>query len=110
MGALSPILRSLQGGLVAFWCPGCDQAHAFGVEPPAKLIWSWDRNVEAPTFNPSLLIQSFNHAGPTPVLESVCHSFVRQGRIEFLSDCTHALAGQTVPIPPWPHPVYEGDA
>lgn len=28
----------------------------------------------------------------------VCHSFVRDGRIEFLSDCTHALAGQTVEL------------
>lgn len=29
----------------------------------------------------------------------VCHSFIRDGRIEFLSDCTHALAGQTVDLP-----------
>ncbi|MCZ4340562.1 hypothetical protein O4H52_03015 [Sphingomonadaceae bacterium G21617-S1] len=33
---------------------------------------------------------------------AVCHSFVRNGQIEFLSDCTHALAGQTVPLPPFP--------
>jgi hypothetical protein len=30
---------------------------------------------------------------------SICHSFVRDGRIEFLSDCTHRLAGQTVDLP-----------
>lgn len=29
----------------------------------------------------------------------VCHSFVTAGRIEFLPDCTHALAGQTVDLP-----------
>lgn len=29
----------------------------------------------------------------------VCHSWVRDGMIEFLGDCTHALAGQTVPLP-----------
>ena len=28
-----------------------------------------------------------------------CHSFVTDGRIQFLSDCTHALAGQTVDLP-----------
>lgn len=28
-----------------------------------------------------------------------CHSFVRDGQIEFLSDCTHALAGKTVSLP-----------
>jgi hypothetical protein len=26
--------------------------------------------------------------------------FVREDRIEFLSDCTHALAGETVDLPP----------
>lgn len=39
---------------------------------------------------------------PTKFKCGVCHSFVRAGRIEFLGDCTHALAGQTVPLPPWP--------
>lgn len=33
---------------------------------------------------------------------AVCHSFIRDGQIQFLSDCTHALAGQTVPLPAWP--------
>lgn len=25
------------------------------------------------------------------------------GNIEFLADCTHALAGKTVPLPDWPY-------
>jgi hypothetical protein len=33
-----------------------------------------------------------------------CHSFVRNGRIEFLGDCTHALASQTVDLPDLPAP------
>lgn len=28
----------------------------------------------------------------------VCHSFVRNGKIEYLNDCTHELAGQTVEL------------
>lgn len=28
----------------------------------------------------------------------VCHSFVRNGKIEFLSDCSHHLAGKIVPL------------
>jgi hypothetical protein len=51
MSALSPVLRSLSGGGVAFWCPGCDEAHVIS---PA--IWTWDGNVEAPTFSPSVLV------------------------------------------------------
>lgn len=31
----------------------------------------------------------------------VCHSFVTEGRIQFLGDCTHALANQTVDLPDW---------
>ena len=29
---------------------------------------------------------------------SVCHSFVTDGKIQFLGDCTHELAGQTVEL------------
>jgi hypothetical protein len=35
--------------------------------------------------------------------KDVCHSFVRDGQIQFLGDCTHALKGQTVERPEWPH-------
>ena len=34
-------------------------------------------------------------------METVCHSFVNNGRIQFLLDCTHHLAGQTVNLPPF---------
>ena len=30
---------------------------------------------------------------------SVCHSFITDGRIQFLGDCTHELKGQTVELP-----------
>jgi len=30
--------------------------------------------------------------------EHICHSFVTAGQIRFLSDCTHDLADQTVPM------------
>ena len=43
-----------------------------------------------------LVNATFNQQDPTVTR---CHSFVREGRIEFLSDCTHALAGQTVELP-----------
>lgn len=31
-----------------------------------------------------------------------CHSFIRNGHWEFLGDCAHSLAGQTVPMVPVP--------
>jgi hypothetical protein len=41
------------------------------------------------------------------MVDRVCHSFVVDGRIQFLGDCTHHLAGQTVDLPPWPYSTEE---
>lgn len=94
-----------------FWCPGCDGAHQVGVGTGDGPRWGYNGNPEKPTFSPSVLVRCTvpltdeQHAAwmvggelPTPV-PFVCHSFVREGRIEFLGDCTHALAGQTVDLP-----------
>jgi hypothetical protein len=78
--------------------------------------WEFTGDLERPTFVPSLHIKTGHHCDGQPpadqcqwckmaeedgepTLCKVCHSFVRDGRIEFLSDCTHALAGQTVDLP-----------
>ena len=34
-----------------------------------------------------------NHTG------TVCHSHVKNGKFEYLSDCQHKYAGQTIPVP-----------
>lgn len=84
------------------WCPGCAAHHQFVVRDPehpepSGPVWTWDGNEEAPTFSPSMLLQG-GPEGP----DAVCHSFVVGGRWQYLSDCTHALAGQTVDLPPVP--------
>lgn len=92
-----------------FHCPGCDEAHGVTVNKPEK--WSWNGSLELPTISPSILFRGVlygpakvrfsNYKGSFPCESSpfVCHSFVRDGRIEFLPDCTHELAGQTVDLP-----------
>lgn len=115
MGAIGSKLRSVEGNRIAFWCPGCDESHVIAIGG-----WSWDGNIERPTFSPSVLVTcghfvvghqaetcwcTYNREhpnNPAPFKCSRCHTFVRAGRIEFLSDCTHALAGQTVDLPDWP--------
>lgn len=103
MARLGAKLRSLQHGEgrygVAFWCPGCDECHAVITmgDRATGPVWGWDGSVDAPTFSPSILVTG----GPSDA-RTVCHSFVSVGRIAFLSDCTHALAGQTVALPDWP--------
>lgn len=107
MGALSPVLRNAEGGRVLFWCPGCDGPHAVWIEGPGA-VWSWDKDVLRPTFAPSILV-SYNgpdagrdRPGGGKAPPARCHSFVRGGQILFCGDSTHALAGQTVPLPEWP--------
>jgi hypothetical protein len=53
--------------------------------------------MDRPTFSPSILVtwEWGERRG-----KKVCHSYVREGQIQFLGDCTHKLAGQTVPLPP----------
>lgn len=103
MSQLSPILRSVEDNRLAFWCPGCDRAHQIGYGQGAGPRWAWSGGADKPTFRPSVLVRydgsdaSRNGAPP-----AVCHSFVTDGRIQFLSDSTHALAGQTVDLPEWP--------
>jgi len=76
-----------------FECPGCGCNHYVTTEQPTGVepVWEFNDDVEKPTFEPSIRVTS-SHEG----VETMCHSFVRNGTIEFLSDCTHHLAGQTV--------------
>lgn len=58
--------------------------------------WMWNGDRETPTLAPSILVRGVNGDG-------VCHSFLRDGRLEFLGDCTHPFAGKAVDLPDWPY-------
>jgi hypothetical protein len=91
----------------SWWCPGCDESHHVPTTGPKA--WSFDGNLDAPTFGPSVKITWRGTDYPTadhpgiPV-ETVCHSIITGGRIQFCGDCTHALANQTVPMVVFPEP------
>lgn len=87
--------RGPRGGLLyVFHCPGCNYGHPFEVDAPNGEGWNWNRSLDKPTFTPSLLV---NKDYP----DRLCHSYVTDGKIQFLNDCRHQLAGQTVEIPDW---------
>jgi len=73
-------------GCYIVFCPGCKHDHPFDSR------WSFNGDFEKPTFAPSMLVNGFD-----PKLR--CHSFVTDGKIQFLSDCHHELTGQTVDLP-----------
>lgn len=87
------------GVLLSMWCPGCDEPHTVRVDITGG--WTHDGNYDAPTIAPSIRVSNIDADGNK---STQCHSFVRDGRWEFLNDCRHPLAGHTVPVPPWPRP------
>lgn len=80
---------------VHFRCPGCDTFHTCR-------DWTWNGSEELPTLSPSVLVTyDGKDAGEEGAPPAICHSFVRDGRIQFLTDSTHKLAGMTVDLPEW---------
>lgn len=100
-------LRKIEEGIYEFFCPGCKTEHSIWVKGSTyKTNWGWNESMDKPTFTPSLLIRWGKHADPNwvPPDESedwnmICHSFIKDGMIQFLGDCTHELKNQTVEIP-----------
>lgn len=107
MGALGRKLRNLDGDgdYLAFFCPGCQETHMVIVNSDDhRPSWGFNGNHDKPTFTPSILVWRDPVPNPRPGFEEYgkpyrCHSFVTDGRIQFLDDCTHDLRGQTVDLP-----------
>lgn len=101
------VLRTIEGGRVGFRCPGCKETHHVIIEHGKSPCWGFNHDYDKPTFTPSILVR---WSEPSDVegefddtskdRQMVCHSFVTDGRIQFLGDCTHELAGRTVDLEP----------
>lgn len=106
-----------RGGQIAHYCPACDELHFFAVDEPfpSGARWSFDGNAKSPSFSPSMLIRTghyvqregwTNKPGDCAICDAggdfgacgVCHYFLKNGRIEYLSDSTHKLAGMRVAL------------
>lgn len=104
---------------IALWCPGCqyereDEPGRFagglhmlpvarggsGSNEP-RPTWGWNGDLVNVTLEPSILTRTTRGEDRA---EFVCHSFLRNAQWQFLGDCTHSLANQTVPmveLPDW---------
>jgi hypothetical protein len=85
----------------SFFCPGCGHNHSYSTEGD-NINWKFNGDENNPTFEPSLLSTTMTKNPDTEVydvVKSICHLFVRNGKIEFLNDCTHEFAGKTVELP-----------
>jgi hypothetical protein len=79
-------------------CPGCKEPHVVPTHGPNA--WGFNGDFDRPTLSPSILVHPAPHlaedgsAYQTPR----CHSFIRDGRIEFCGDSEHQFAGQTLDL------------
>ena len=76
-----------------FHCPACDRIHAINDS------WKYNDDPDNPTFKPSVKGFGKRPNKDGEWVEWICHSFIEDGQIRFLNDCTHELAGQTVELP-----------
>lgn len=115
MGQVSSTLRR-GAGAYFHWCPACEEMH------PLPDSWTFDGNLEQPTFSPS-----FKQEGVRRVFQDgrwtgewvrdangntvpvVCHYILTAGILHFQADCTHAMAGQTVLLPKLPEGLTDED-
>ncbi len=86
--------RYYESSIISFYYPGCKYEHAVNVDSAKGTAWGWNNSLEKPTFTPSILVWQSRP-------EARCHSFVTDGKIQFLADCFHELKNQTVELPDW---------
>lgn len=81
--------------------------------------WTWNGDVDKPTLKPSLLTRAklFTDQGHKDYMawykqgcpplecgvefeskEMICHTWITDGKVIFLDDCTHELKGQTLDL------------
>ena len=113
---------------VIFKCPGCGWNHELPlsnyrpngvteecIQAAKRHHWTFNGSFDSPTFHPSLHWKTGHYVDGTPEADCwlckrakqkgyqsscmICHSWVRDGKIEFLADCTHSYKGQTLELP-----------
>jgi hypothetical protein len=103
-----PKLELRPDGLYKFTCPGCGNEHVIHTKELPNhngAYWQFNGDVKKPTISPSINYRTGKYVDPNWTIDNevcksvICHSFVRDGRIQFLVDSTHWLRGMTVDLP-----------
>lgn len=115
-------LRTIADNQLGWWCAGCEELHVVTVG--SGETWQWNGSYDKPTFKPSVLVRSGHYCSthkpgdacwctfnekrkaegkePSRFECRMCHTFVTDGMVQYLGDCTHALVNQTVELPQLP--------
>lgn len=100
---MTTYFRDVGGGLRVFWCPGCNDRHVIDAR------WTVTESNGVYTVSPSIVNTTGHYSTghipecwckmPGAPFQCVrCHVFIRNNTIEYLGDCSHAMAGKTVPM------------
>lgn len=95
----SLLIQEVPDGWWAFWCPGCKEKHYI---PSRHVITG---TPESPTVTP-VIRHSWNNIGTTPkggicrTGEGRCHILIREGKLHYSADTTHALRCQIIDMVP----------
>lgn len=114
---LTPKWKQVSGNRVGFFCPACQDIHIIDTTR-----WLFTIKNEKGTIQPSVLVKSGHYADSYKQEDGcwctynaehpeekdnykcgICHSFVADDTISFLNDCTHDLAGHSVPLQDFPN-------
>ena len=99
------------GDSIEFFCPGCIAFHSVRIKHPTKSYnWTYNNDPNNPTLSPSIKVtgnkplsdeeyDQVMSGKKVDLIPTVCHSFITDGKIQFLSDSTHFLSGTTVDLP-----------
>lgn len=85
---------------ILFDCQGCKSPHCVNLdERRAGLpVWKFNNDLDNPTIQPSYLsyVPKYDNKGNKIGKDTICHFWLKDGKIEYLTDCKHELAGKTV--------------
>ncbi len=97
---MSKTIESAEGEYL-IQCEGCGCIHALNTVAEGKPKWTFNGDLNKPTFMPSLLVKwtkmidveknTFKHI--------ICHSYIIDGKMQYLGDSNHELSGQTIDLP-----------
>lgn len=91
-----------------FFCQACDGLHH--IRHDDKNGWTWNGDSDKVTFHPSIKVTyNGSDAGKDGAPNAICHFFVKDGKVAYCSDCTHALKGRTTELEHIPPEYFKDD-
>lgn len=82
---IQSIYSDAQNRRWTFFCPGCQSKHTI-----SEKTHHFNGDVDYPTLSPSVIYNAEGYR---------CHFYISDGHIQYLTDCTHIMAGQTLDLP-----------